>query len=171
MKVINCTKEKSSNSCTIFIYIYWISAVDRVYCTGRIPGREFYADVYKQKPMKITQKVFVPVKQYPKVIEGEKIKKRLILYSLNACSSISLVKFWDLKAILCVVYKTKRNARLRSKDAARYATVVRRNSCAILVIRAMLICRRICFSKWALWLRLLSAMLVLPMHWPRSVSI
>ncbi|ALC40516.1 qkr58E-3, partial [Drosophila busckii] len=41
-------------------------AVDRVYCTGRIPGREFYADVYKQKPMKITQKVFVPVKQYPK---------------------------------------------------------------------------------------------------------
>lgn len=41
--------------------------MDRVYCTGRIPGREFYADVYKQKPMKITQKVFVPVKQYPKV--------------------------------------------------------------------------------------------------------
>ncbi|KMY95785.1 KH domain-containing, RNA-binding, signal transduction-associated protein 2 [Drosophila sechellia] len=41
-------------------------AVDRVYCTGRIPGKEFYADVYKQKPMKITQKVFVPVKQYPK---------------------------------------------------------------------------------------------------------
>lgn len=41
-------------------------AVDRVISTGRVPGREFYADVYKQKPMKVTQKVFVPVKQYPK---------------------------------------------------------------------------------------------------------
>ncbi|KAH8285273.1 hypothetical protein KR054_007072 [Drosophila jambulina] len=41
-------------------------AVDRVNFTGRIPGKEFYADVFKQKPMKITQKVFVPVKQYPK---------------------------------------------------------------------------------------------------------
>ena len=45
-----------------------IQAVQRVYSTGRIPGREFYADVYKQKPMKLSQKVFVPVKQYPKVI-------------------------------------------------------------------------------------------------------
>uniref|UniRef100_D3TNB5 RNA-binding protein Sam68 n=1 Tax=Glossina morsitans morsitans TaxID=37546 RepID=D3TNB5_GLOMM len=41
-------------------------AFDRVYSTGRIPGKEFHADVYKQKPMKITQKVFVPIKQYPK---------------------------------------------------------------------------------------------------------
>lgn len=41
-------------------------AFDRVYSTGRIPGKEYYADVYKQKPMKITQKVFIPVKQYPK---------------------------------------------------------------------------------------------------------
>ncbi|XP_029404810.1 KH domain-containing, RNA-binding, signal transduction-associated protein 3-like isoform X3 [Bactrocera neohumeralis] len=41
-------------------------AIERVYTTGRIPGTEYLADVYKQKPMKITQKVFVPVKQYPK---------------------------------------------------------------------------------------------------------
>ncbi|KAL9912516.1 KH domain-containing, RNA-binding, signal transduction-associated protein 3-like isoform 1-T1 [Glossina fuscipes fuscipes] len=41
-------------------------AFDRVYSTGRIPGKEFYADVYKQRPMKITQKVFVPIKKYPK---------------------------------------------------------------------------------------------------------
>ncbi|XP_039152433.1 KH domain-containing, RNA-binding, signal transduction-associated protein 2-like [Drosophila simulans] len=41
-------------------------AVDRVYGTGRIPGKELYADVYNQKPMKITQTVFVPVNQYPK---------------------------------------------------------------------------------------------------------
>eukprot|EP00099_Drosophila_melanogaster_P020186 NP_611610.2 uncharacterized protein Dmel_CG4021 [Drosophila melanogaster] len=41
-------------------------ARDRVYATGRIPGKELYADVYRQKPMKIIQKVFVPVNQYPK---------------------------------------------------------------------------------------------------------
>ncbi|XP_037954293.1 KH domain-containing, RNA-binding, signal transduction-associated protein 2-like [Teleopsis dalmanni] len=41
-------------------------AFDKVYSTGRIPGKEYYADVYKQKPLKISQKVFVPVKQYPK---------------------------------------------------------------------------------------------------------
>ncbi|XP_037953965.1 KH domain-containing, RNA-binding, signal transduction-associated protein 3-like [Teleopsis dalmanni] len=39
---------------------------DKVFSTGRIPGKEYYADVYKQKPIKISQKVFVPVKQYPK---------------------------------------------------------------------------------------------------------
>ncbi|KMY95810.1 protein held out wings [Drosophila simulans] len=41
-------------------------AVDRVYSTGHIPGKERFADVYQQKPMKITQKVFVPVNQFPK---------------------------------------------------------------------------------------------------------
>ncbi|KAM7342414.1 KH domain-containing, RNA-binding, signal transduction-associated protein 3-like [Cochliomyia hominivorax] len=41
-------------------------AFDRIYSTGRVPGKEFYADVLKQKPMKLTQKVFIPVKQYPK---------------------------------------------------------------------------------------------------------
>lgn len=63
------------------VYIYYISAVDRVYCTGRIPGREFYADVYKQKPMKITQKVFVPVKQYPKVRRNEKLRNGVIQFA------------------------------------------------------------------------------------------
>ncbi|XP_054730245.1 KH domain-containing, RNA-binding, signal transduction-associated protein 3-like isoform X1 [Anastrepha obliqua] len=41
-------------------------AFERVYTTGRIPGTEYLADVYKQKPMKVTQRVFVPIKQYPK---------------------------------------------------------------------------------------------------------
>ncbi|XP_017481704.1 PREDICTED: KH domain-containing, RNA-binding, signal transduction-associated protein 2-like [Rhagoletis zephyria] len=41
-------------------------AIERVCTTGRIPGREYYADVYKQKPIKLVQKVFVPIKQYPK---------------------------------------------------------------------------------------------------------
>eukprot|EP00099_Drosophila_melanogaster_P020244 NP_611681.1 uncharacterized protein Dmel_CG3927 [Drosophila melanogaster] len=41
-------------------------SVDRVYSTGRIPGKEPFADVYQQKPMKIIQKVFVPVNKFPK---------------------------------------------------------------------------------------------------------
>ncbi|XP_061396527.1 KH domain-containing, RNA-binding, signal transduction-associated protein 3-like [Musca vetustissima] len=41
-------------------------AIDRVYSTGRIPGKEFKADVYEQKPIKITQDVYIPVKEYPK---------------------------------------------------------------------------------------------------------
>lgn len=41
-------------------------AIERIYATGRIPGREMYADVFKQKIMKVTQKVFVPVRQFPK---------------------------------------------------------------------------------------------------------
>ncbi|XP_017481703.1 PREDICTED: KH domain-containing, RNA-binding, signal transduction-associated protein 2-like [Rhagoletis zephyria] len=41
-------------------------AIERICSTGRVPGRDYYADVYKQKPMKLVQKVFVPVKQYPK---------------------------------------------------------------------------------------------------------
>uniref|UniRef100_W8BEA9 KH domain-containing, RNA-binding, signal transduction-associated protein 2 n=1 Tax=Ceratitis capitata TaxID=7213 RepID=W8BEA9_CERCA len=41
-------------------------AIERVCTTGRIPGKEYYADVYKQKPIKLAQKVFVPIKQYPK---------------------------------------------------------------------------------------------------------
>nr|ABV82361.1 IP20169p [Drosophila melanogaster] len=41
--------------------------------TGRIPGKEFYADVYHQRPMKITQKVFVPVNKFPKFNFARKI--------------------------------------------------------------------------------------------------
>ncbi|XP_055905861.1 KH domain-containing, RNA-binding, signal transduction-associated protein 3-like isoform X2 [Eupeodes corollae] len=41
-------------------------AIDKVLTTGRVPGREMYADVFKQKPMKVSQKVFVPTKQFPK---------------------------------------------------------------------------------------------------------
>ncbi|XP_013119157.1 KH domain-containing, RNA-binding, signal transduction-associated protein 3 [Stomoxys calcitrans] len=41
-------------------------AIDRIYATGRIPGKELHADVYKQLPMKVTQNVHLPVKQYPK---------------------------------------------------------------------------------------------------------
>lgn len=41
-------------------------AIDKVYSTGRIPGREMHADVFKQKLIKISQKVFIPVKQFPK---------------------------------------------------------------------------------------------------------
>ncbi|XP_067646970.1 KH domain-containing, RNA-binding, signal transduction-associated protein 2-like [Eurosta solidaginis] len=41
-------------------------AMERICSTGRVPGREYYADVFKQKPIKLAQKVFIPIKQYPK---------------------------------------------------------------------------------------------------------
>ncbi|KMY91253.1 uncharacterized protein LOC6733018 [Drosophila simulans] len=49
-------------------------AVDRVYGTGRIPGKEL--DVYNQKPKKITQKVFVSVNQYPKICHRQKVGRQ-----------------------------------------------------------------------------------------------
>ncbi|XP_067637711.1 KH domain-containing, RNA-binding, signal transduction-associated protein 3-like isoform X2 [Eurosta solidaginis] len=41
-------------------------AFNRVYATGRIPGTELLADVYMQRPIKVIQKVYIPVKQFPK---------------------------------------------------------------------------------------------------------
>ncbi|XP_061396526.1 KH domain-containing, RNA-binding, signal transduction-associated protein 2-like [Musca vetustissima] len=41
-------------------------AMDRIYATGRTPGKELKADVFQQKPIKLTQNVYLPVKQYPK---------------------------------------------------------------------------------------------------------
>lgn len=41
-------------------------AVDRLYSTGRIPGKELKADVFQQKPIKLSQNVYLPIKQYPK---------------------------------------------------------------------------------------------------------
>ncbi|XP_013119168.1 KH domain-containing, RNA-binding, signal transduction-associated protein 3 [Stomoxys calcitrans] len=40
-------------------------AIDRIYLTGRIPGKELKADVFQQKPIKLSQNVHLPVKQYP----------------------------------------------------------------------------------------------------------
>ncbi|XP_075165308.1 KH domain-containing, RNA-binding, signal transduction-associated protein 2-like [Haematobia irritans] len=39
--------------------------IDRIYLTGRIPGKELKADVFQQKPIKLTQTVYLPIKQYP----------------------------------------------------------------------------------------------------------
>lgn len=47
-------------------YIITFTAIDRIYATGRIPGKEFKADVFQQKPIKLSQSVFLPIKQYPK---------------------------------------------------------------------------------------------------------
>ncbi|XP_065368333.1 uncharacterized protein LOC135960861 [Calliphora vicina] len=42
-------------------------ALDRFFSNGLVPGCECYADVLNHEPMKLTQKVFVPVKQYPEL--------------------------------------------------------------------------------------------------------
>lgn len=65
--IADCLEEKERLSDDFPLAAFLINeAIDRVQTTGRIPGREMHADVYKQKPMKVTQKVFVPIKQYPK---------------------------------------------------------------------------------------------------------
>lgn len=51
--------------------------------TGRIPSREQkYADIYREKPLRISQRVLVPIREHPKVIVCS-ISRTLI--NLNVC--------------------------------------------------------------------------------------
>lgn len=61
--------ERSARHKLSFLYLVLFlipTAIDRIYATGRIPGKELQADVYKQLPIKVTQNVHIPVKQFPK---------------------------------------------------------------------------------------------------------
>uniref|UniRef100_T1GNK3 Uncharacterized protein n=1 Tax=Megaselia scalaris TaxID=36166 RepID=T1GNK3_MEGSC len=43
--------------------------IERVQATGRIPQssrEQKYADIYREKPLRITQKVLVPIREHPK---------------------------------------------------------------------------------------------------------
>lgn len=40
--------------------------IEKVLVSGRIPKSEIYANVYTEKPIRIAQKVFFPIKEYPK---------------------------------------------------------------------------------------------------------
>lgn len=43
------------------------SEIDKVQNTGRIPSREQkYADIYREKPLRISQRVLVPIREHPK---------------------------------------------------------------------------------------------------------
>ncbi|XP_055906706.1 KH domain-containing, RNA-binding, signal transduction-associated protein 3-like [Eupeodes corollae] len=64
--IADCIAEKERLSNDFPVAAMLINeAIDRVHATGRIPGREMHADVFKQKLIKVTQKVFVPTKQFP----------------------------------------------------------------------------------------------------------
>lgn len=42
--------------------------IEKVQTTGRIPSKEQkYADIYREKPIRISQKVLVPIREHPKV--------------------------------------------------------------------------------------------------------
>jgi len=49
-------------------YIYAVLEIEKVQTTGRIPSREQkYADIYREKPLRISQRVLVPIREHPKV--------------------------------------------------------------------------------------------------------
>lgn len=46
-----------------------VAEVQRVQNTGKVPIRDTkYVDIYREKPMKVSVKVLVPVREHPKVI-------------------------------------------------------------------------------------------------------
>lgn len=43
--------------------------IEKVQTTGRLPSKEQkYADIYREKPLRVSQKVLVPIREHPKVI-------------------------------------------------------------------------------------------------------
>ncbi|XP_075165027.1 quaking related 58E-1 [Haematobia irritans] len=40
--------------------------IERILVSGRIPKTEIYANVYSEKPIRVAQKVWFPIKEYPK---------------------------------------------------------------------------------------------------------
>lgn len=46
----------------------YIVEIEKVQTTGRLPSREQkYADIYREKPLRVSQKVLVPIREHPKV--------------------------------------------------------------------------------------------------------
>lgn len=52
---------------------------------GRIPPREQkYADIYREKPLRVSQKVLVPIREHPKVISDLDFFSMLSTCHINA---------------------------------------------------------------------------------------
>lgn len=46
-----------------------ITEIAKVQAIGKVPSRDLkYVDIYREKPMKVSVKVLVPVREHPKVI-------------------------------------------------------------------------------------------------------
>lgn len=54
--------------CFYLILIQTISEMTKVQQSGRVPHRDLkYVDIYREKQIRVTVKVLVPVKEHPKV--------------------------------------------------------------------------------------------------------
>lgn len=53
---------------TLIVSSFLFKEIEKVQTTGRIPSREQkYADIYREKPLRVSQKVLVPIREHPKV--------------------------------------------------------------------------------------------------------
>lgn len=51
------------------IFFYFLPEIQKVRESGKIPPRDLkYVDIYREKQIRVTVKVLVPVKEHPKVI-------------------------------------------------------------------------------------------------------
>lgn len=52
----------------MILFYFFLSEIEKVQTTGRLPSREQkYADIYREKPLRVSQKVLVPIREHPKV--------------------------------------------------------------------------------------------------------
>lgn len=51
------------------VFSLFFLEIEKVQTTGRLPSKEQkYADIYREKPLRVSQKVLVPIREHPKVI-------------------------------------------------------------------------------------------------------
>lgn len=72
--------------------------IAKVQAMGKIPQKDVkYVDIYREKPIKVTVKVLVPVREHPKVKSQNEISKVENLLSVYYSSTLS-ANFSVLKA-------------------------------------------------------------------------
>lgn len=84
------------------MYVCAVTEIAKAQQTGRIPIRDAkYVDIYREKPIRVTVKVLVPVKEHPKVRASSYSCGWLCTGFIDAFdySSISWVNFWGQRGI------------------------------------------------------------------------
>lgn len=60
---------KLTSEIKIKTFPYFLPEIQKVRESGKIPPRDLkYVDIYREKQIRVTVKVLVPVKEHPKVI-------------------------------------------------------------------------------------------------------
>lgn len=78
------------------VTISFIVEIAKVQSMGRLPSRDQkYVDIYREKPMKVSVKVLVPVREHPKV---KQIELKVANVYCFVFSLILWVNYWDQKA-------------------------------------------------------------------------